>query len=183
MLEARVIEVSTDDAKKLGVDWSLLNRQGFVIVEGNPGPTAPGGLPEELPFVDQEPGSKDLVQFKNFTRQAKAFQVAIDLLIREGNARVLASPKIATLNGKQASMLIGSRIPFIVSGTVFAGGAAAPTQRIEREEVGIKPTATSRPRSTRRSARSPASAARTPTCRWWPRARPAPRCGSRTATR
>src|SRR5262249_62075911 len=34
MLEARVVEVSTDGLKKLGIDWDLLNRQGFTFVEG-----------------------------------------------------------------------------------------------------------------------------------------------------
>jgi len=66
------------------------------------------------------------------------FQAALDMLIREGNARVLANPKIATLNGKEATMLIGQRIPFVVTGTTFAGNAAATTQTIQREEVGIK---------------------------------------------
>ncbi len=136
MLEARVIEVSTDDAMKIGVDWNALNRQGFVIIEGSPAPSAPGELPEELPFGPLK------FNTDNFTRQSKAFNVALDLLIREGNAKVLANPKIATLNGKTASMLIGTRIPYLVTGTTFAGGAAAPTQRIEREEVGIKLTIT-----------------------------------------
>ncbi|TMQ69072.1 MAG: type II and III secretion system protein, partial [Candidatus Eisenbacteria bacterium] len=60
------------------------------------------------------------------------------MAIRDGNARVLANPKLTTLNGKEASILIGSRIPFVISGTAFAGGAAAPVQQVEKEEVGIK---------------------------------------------
>ena len=133
MLEARVVEVSTDDTKKLGIDWDLINRQTFVIVEGTAPATAPGALPNDLPFVGKFPSPSNAV-----TRQAKAFQVALDLLVREGNARVLANPKIATLNGKEATMLIGQRIPFVIQGTTFAGNAAATTQTIQREEVGIK---------------------------------------------
>jgi type IV pilus secretin PilQ/predicted competence protein len=146
MLEARVVEVSVDDTKELGIDWDLLNRQTFIVVEASPpatGGTAtdPGQgsgasrtdqLPQQMPFVKGWPRSPDL------QRQAKAVQAAIDLLVREGNARVLANPKIATLNGKEATMLIGSRIPFVVTGTTFAGGGAAQTQTIQREEVGIK---------------------------------------------
>ena len=132
MLEARIIEVSTDATKRLGIDWDLLNRQSFVIVEGNSAPTAPGAQPALLPFVNGLPRSNEV------KRQAKAFQAAIDLLLRDGNARVLANPKIATLNGKEATILIGQRIPYVVSGTTFAGGAAASTQTIQREEVGIK---------------------------------------------
>src|SRR5258705_12397210 len=51
MLEARVIEVSTDGSLKLGIDWDLLNRQSFIIVEGASAPTAPGTLPDLLPFL------------------------------------------------------------------------------------------------------------------------------------
>jgi type IV pilus secretin PilQ/predicted competence protein len=139
MLEARVVEVSTDDAKRLGIDWNLLNRQGFIIVEGLPDSAGTyGQIPSEVPWITNTPGENDLFKLRNFSRQAKAYQVTLDLLIREGSARVLANPKIATLNGREANMLIGSRIPFVVSGTVFAGGGAAPVERVEKEEVGIK---------------------------------------------
>lgn len=138
MLEARIVEVSTDDVKNLGIDWDLLTRQGFVIVEGNPPPTAPGAVPGNLPFTPSPASGADFMKFQSFSRQAKAFQVAIDMLITEGNARVLANPKLATLNGHEATILVGSRIPYVVQGTTFAGGGAAQTQQIQREEVGIK---------------------------------------------
>lgn len=138
MLEARVVEVSTDDAKRLGIDWDKLNQQGTIIVEGSPPASPPNVLPEELPYLPSSPGSGDVYKLRAMSRQAKAFQLALDLMIREGNARVLANPKIATLNGKAATMLVGQRIPFQVTGTTFAGGGAAQTQQIQREEVGIK---------------------------------------------
>src|SRR5262249_5856862 len=106
MLEARIVEVSTDATQKLGIDWDLLNRQSFIIVEGNPAPAAPGELPGELPYVNTFPRRGQV------TYQARAFQAALDLLIHDGNARVLANPKIVTLNGKEANMLIGQRIPY-----------------------------------------------------------------------
>ncbi len=144
MLEARVVEVSTDDVKRLGIDWDMLTRQGFVFVEGNyDSLTGSSGENENTTFsginvFPNTPGTHDVWQLKNFSRVGKTFRAAVDLLVRDGNARVLANPKLATLNGHEASMLIGSRIPYVVSGTVFAGGAAAPTQRIEKEEVGVK---------------------------------------------
>lgn len=137
MLEARIVEVSTDDTKRLGIDWDLLNRQGVLIVEGNPAPSAAEVFPDNLPFIPPTTNGR-VPGLQALSRQAKAFQVAIDMLIREGNARVLANPKLATLNGKEANMLVGQRIPFLVSGTVFAGGGAAPVQTVQREEVGVK---------------------------------------------
>lgn len=138
MLEARIVEVSTDDFKRLGIDWDLLNRQGTVIVEGVGEPSAPDALPSELPFIPPSPGTNDTWKLRSMSRQAKAFQIALDALIQQGSARVLANPKIATLNGHEANILVGSRIPFVVTGTAFAGGAAAPIQSVQKEEVGIK---------------------------------------------
>jgi type IV pilus assembly protein PilQ len=140
MLEARIVEVSTDAAKKLGIDWDLLNSQGVVIVEnaGDSTSSPPGLVPNRLPFLGHTPGRGDLDPRTSVARQARAFQVVLDLMIHDGNARVLANPKIATLNGREASMLVGSRIPFVITGTVIAGGGAAATQTIQREEVGIK---------------------------------------------
>ncbi len=143
MLEARVIEVSTDGLKKLGIDWDLLSRQGFTFVEANNSGTFDGNLEEPGPLtsadgIEGTPGTYDVWKLRNFNRLPKVFRAFIDLLIRDGNARVLAQPKLVTLNGKEATMLAGQRIPYLVSQTVFAGGAAAPTQSVQREEVGIK---------------------------------------------
>jgi len=135
MLEARIVEVQTNDLKELGIDWDKLNQQTFIISQGAPAPSPQGEFPDNQPFVTGTAAHNSINQT---SIQAKAFEVTLDLLIREGNARVLAQPKIATLNGRTASMLIGSRIPYVISSTVFAGGGAAPTQRIEKEEVGIK---------------------------------------------
>ena len=138
-LEARIVEVGTDDLKRLGIDWNLLMRQNMVFIEGRTdSATTYGRIPDLAPWFENTPGSPDLHKLRNFSRQAMAFNVALDLLIRDGNARVLANPKLTTLNGHEASILIGSRIPYVVTGTAFAGGGAAPVQEIQREEVGVK---------------------------------------------
>jgi type IV pilus assembly protein PilQ len=144
MLEARIVEVSTDAAKTLGIDWDLLNRQSMLLVE-NPlnqsYSSPPGTPPSNLPYVTPNPGTEDWYKLRPIARQAQVFQIALDLLISDGNARVLANPKIATLNGREASMLIGTRIPFTVTGVVSGAGAnsgVAQQKLVEREEVGIK---------------------------------------------
>jgi len=139
MLEARIVEVSTDDLKVLGIDWDQINRQGVIIVEGSPSTepgeaagSAPGVPPAKVPFVPLTEA------FQNWTRQARVFQATLDLLIHNGNGRVLANPRVATLNGREANIIVGQRIPYETSQTVFAGGAASPTLSIQKEEVGIK---------------------------------------------
>ena len=137
-LEARIVEVGTDDLKRLGIDWNLLNQQRLVFIEGVADSTPYQQIPNLAPFYPNTPGENDIMKLRNFSRQAVAFNVALDMLIRDGNARVLANPKLTTLNGREASILIGSRIPFVITGTAFTAGAAAPVQRIEKEEVGVK---------------------------------------------
>jgi len=68
MLEARIVEVSTNDFKRLGVDWDLLNRQGTVIVEGAADPTAPDELPSTLPFIAPTPGTNDSWKLRAMSR-------------------------------------------------------------------------------------------------------------------
>ena len=138
-LEARVVEVSTSALKKLGVDWDLLNRQGFVVVEGKPGGNATrDGFPDSVNYFPGTPGRFDLFKAHDFWRQGYAWRAALDFLVHNGNAKVLANPKVATLNGREATILIGQRIPYQVTGTVFAGGGAAPVTTVQKEEVGIK---------------------------------------------
>ena len=143
MLEARIVEVNTDDLKELGVDWALLNRQGFTFIEENPNatyegdPESPGQITAE-DLISNTPGTADIWKLKNFARLPKTFRVFLDMLIQQGNAKVMAQPKLVTLNGKPASMLAGQRVPYLTSQTVFAGGAAAPTETVQMEEVGIK---------------------------------------------
>lgn len=141
MLEARIVEVSTDDIKKLGIDWDLLSRQGLWFVEGNYDSLQGGESADQirgLKIFSNTPGTSDIFKLRNFSRVAQVYRVAMDLALRNGSAKVLANPKIATLNGREASMLVGSRIPFVISGTVFAGGGAAQSQQVQREEVGVK---------------------------------------------
>jgi len=141
MLEARIVEVGTEDLIKLGIDWDQLNRQTFLFVEGNydtinSGGASSGNITNKM--FPNTPGTSDIFKLKNFSRQAQVFNVAVDLMIRNGNARVLANPKLVTLNGQEANMLVGQRIPYEIAGTVFAGGGAAPVAQVQREEVGIK---------------------------------------------
>jgi type II secretory pathway component GspD/PulD (secretin) len=49
--------------------------------------------------------------------------LAINALVTENKARVIASPSIATLNGHEASILIGDHYPY-VSSTSTAGGSS-----------------------------------------------------------
>ncbi len=84
LIEGKVIEVSESGLSDLGVIWG--QEQGSFK-------------------FSVDPGGK-------FT--SANIQGALDLLVAKGKAKVLASPRISALDGKEAEINIGSRIPYAV---------------------------------------------------------------------
>jgi len=71
--------------------------------------------------------------WKNF-----APSVAINALVAQNKARVIASPSIATLNGHEASILIGDHYPYVSSTTSTSqSGATGVTQQTQTQYIDI----------------------------------------------
>ncbi|MDA3839104.1 MAG: secretin and TonB N-terminal domain-containing protein [Candidatus Delongbacteria bacterium] len=62
------------------------------------------------------------------------YVLSLDFMNRDNDATILAEPEIATLNNKEASVLIGDIVPYTV--TSIQDGASK--QSVQKEEVGIK---------------------------------------------
>lgn len=131
MLEARLIEVAVEDEEKLGINWNKLTPFETTVYEGPKSIEAyrPAELPQQVPFVPID----DINDFGKFGYQQPVFQLAIDYLLKNNLAEVLANSQIATMNNKPASIEVIDRIPFILS----AGGVGGQV-RTQTEEVGIK---------------------------------------------
>ena len=158
MLEARLIEVASTDEEKLGIDWAKLSKLTTILAENAaplnvagggtsgsllPGmtyivddlgniietfePQASGQLPGQMYF--QRLGDNDI----GFSRQMTAFDVTLDMLIKNNEATVLADSKVVTLNGHAASISMVDIVPYILS----SGGVGGQVQ-VAREEIGIK---------------------------------------------
>jgi type IV pilus assembly protein PilQ len=141
-LEAKVIAINKAKTKDLGIDWSWdltpqypevktiaaeSDSNGKVVEPSNTtitrktnkGTIKFGGSPSGVPY--------------EFYYQAK-----INALISNGNAKILASPKLTTINSKEARILIGDRIP-VLTEKVEDGKT---TTTVEYIDVGIKLTYT-----------------------------------------
>ncbi len=88
LLEVWVQEVSTEAMRKLGVDW-----QGTPSFKGGEAPV----------FFELDFDSWDLIW-------------ALKALEDQGDAKLLANPKIATLSGQEASIFVGDRVPIVLTG-------------------------------------------------------------------
>ena len=157
MLTARIIEVTVAGDDVLGVDWSRLAKITTIIAEnatptfaGIGGSLVPGmsqtqegngaitesfaslptgQLPDNMYFQRIDPGANKV----GFSRQLSAFDITLDMMMKNNNAEILANSKVVTLNGREATLEMVDVIPYILS----SGGVGGQVQ-VQREIVGIK---------------------------------------------
>ena len=94
-LEAKIIAVSREDSKNLGVrwDWDTIPQRKQETNDSNSDSSNYDG------------------SFKFWRGFAFRFNATLNALINSGKARILATPRIITIPGKEASIFIGDHIP------------------------------------------------------------------------
>jgi len=142
LLEARLIEVATDDLDEYGIDWEKLSHVTTIIAESPLNEDGSSRAPNENDFGGQLPDFEKLPEkykfekiqgFDNvgqFSRQLSAFDITLDFLVKRNKAKVLANTKLTTINNRQANILIGETVRWVVLNQLNA--------LEQKEEVGIK---------------------------------------------
>lgn len=126
VLEAKIIEITRDGLRELGIDWSDQVTTGFQEA-GRP-----------ATFGNIEGGGADAIKLYSLARNPVQFSAALNMLENQNKAKILSSPSITTLNGKESEIFIGDRIPYTV--TNVTGGVA--TTDVRWVEPGIRLTIT-----------------------------------------
>lgn len=108
MLEMNVVSITEGGQKTLG----LLTPASFDFKFSEKGrdKTLTSVAAEPSPFTITEfirPG------FHTFTRSAISLTSTLNLLVKNTEAKILANPKIATMNNMEATILVGERIPLV----------------------------------------------------------------------
>ena len=161
-LQARLIEVTYGDEESIGIDWARLAQISTIVAENAspivfPDESTTGSKFPGYQFVTQGDGSnlgfhyegeadefptKTLpdLPYANITdpvhglsRQLTAYDVTIDMLLKNNTAEILANSEVVTLNGHEATISMVDVVPYILS----SGGVGGQVQ-VQREEVGIK---------------------------------------------
>jgi type II secretory pathway component GspD/PulD (secretin) len=121
MLEAKLVEVNRDGALLLGVDTSLSGSVGVNLSADD--------------FA-----LESLTSLVSTTVQLNAI---LNMAQSKGLAKVIAAPKIATIDGKEASIFIGDNIYYTIPTTeggfelrqVSAGVTLSVTPKMERDKM------------------------------------------------
>ena len=124
-LAAMVIDISNDDAKDLGI---MTGSNGTVQKEA--------GDFSGISFGSFY-GGQDFKQFGPHVYNNINFK--LNLLIKQGKARILSRPNVTTMSGEEAEILIGGEIPLPTSNK---NGDVSITWREYGIKLHIKPTAT-----------------------------------------
>jgi type IV pilus assembly protein PilQ len=122
LIEARIIEANLNFQRELGVQWGMLLGSGKARVGGGSGGTVLGSAVNrviDLPAVPRSGlgggglGAAGILSAIFSRGTIQEIDVTLSAHENQGNAKIISSPKIATLDNKEASIEQGLRIPYL----------------------------------------------------------------------
>ncbi|CUH94079.1 hypothetical protein P22_0141 [Propionispora sp. 2/2-37] len=143
-LEAKVIAISEAATKQLGIEWEWdefpkTYEYQPPTSDGSSGKiTSPATITRHTPVGDGYPGIIQYGRSPEGLPYEFYYSAKINALVSKGDAKVLSRPKVTTVSGKEARILIGDRIP-VQTETVANGTTSISTTYLD---TGIKLTYT-----------------------------------------
>ena len=114
MISVKVVDLSETGGKSLGIDWQVGAEDGTQPIQWY---EVPNGYPATSgtaynPYSDGPSAYADSpIGF--FVRDPFVLRSAISMAITKGEAKVLASPRVAALDGEKATIHIGDKYPIV----------------------------------------------------------------------
>lgn len=98
-ISCKIIQVSSSVLQNLGIQWGYFDKLGGVAVSGThlPGASVVDGALEKLSY--------------GILGQDK-LSLSLEYLFQNSKAEVIAQPQITTMDNKQATIFMGSQVPF-----------------------------------------------------------------------
>ena len=118
LIEATIVEVQLSNNYQSGIDWARLSQSGGIAFTQ----ALLGGNLAVAPFF--------ALFYNQANQRPQDIQLTVRLLEQFGNARVLSSPKMMTLNNQTALLKVVDNIVYYevqtTAGTATAGGVITP---------------------------------------------------------
>lgn len=116
-IEARILDLSEDAGKTFGMNLERLTGLEIPSETEGEGTRLEYG-PKELPEVKGWLGEGALAfSFYKLIIGEERFETILNMLIKEGKAEVLSSPRVTTASGETAGIYIVSDVPYVSSTT------------------------------------------------------------------
>ncbi len=117
LIEAKILQITLNENKKTGIDWQYLHDR-YDLNINFPQDLTTGGI------------------FQVGTLTSDDYKVVLEALETDANADVLSAPRIMVMDGKEASILVGSSEPYTVQQKDIDTGLITTETRFI--DVGIK---------------------------------------------
>ena len=156
LVEAIIVEMEIVEGRELGLQWLFANDSGLYgsnissssAQQGRNATIAQAIIPEDSASTDI--GVRDLAgalsQVPGTTfgwgvvDEGLTMTTILNALESQGNANILSTPSLLTLDNEEAFITVGQQVPFVTgsyTNTGAANGVANPFQTIQRENVGV----------------------------------------------
>ncbi len=150
-VESLIVEVSAERAAEFGIQWAGLSGSDTsdYRIGGATGFTTQGGGNNLISQAVARATTGNALPPGNGLNLGIFRQVGGSLTLgalaraleSEGNANILSTPNLITLDNEEARIIVGQNVPFVTGQftTAASGGAAGvnPFQTIERKDVGL----------------------------------------------
>lgn len=133
MMEAKIVEVTTDAAKKIGFTWQAGTNQDTTDFETGVNVFSTkeyfAGNPDSGLYQQSFEGQQGkMFGLGDFYRENLLFKATIKCLERRSETKILSNPKISAVNGQEANVVVGTKV-------IYPGGADQPPRE---KDTGIK---------------------------------------------
>lgn len=160
LVEAIIVEMEFSEGQELGLQWLFSNDSGIfgsnisadsARLQQNsalagaiiPGPDDDGVTSNDINVANvagalaQSPGA---TLGWGMVDSDLTMAVILNALETQGNANILSTPSLLTLDNQEAFITVGQQVPFVTGSFTNTGGAGNvqnPFQTIERQNVGV----------------------------------------------
>ena len=155
LIEAIIVEMEMTEGQELGLQWLFANDSGLyggnisnsTAQQRRNAELAGALLPDNgSEVIDTRSVAGALASTPGATLgwgvvdESLTMTVILNALETQGNANILSTPSLLTLDNEEAFITVGQEVPFVTgsyTNTGSANGASNPFQTIERQSVGI----------------------------------------------
>lgn len=117
VIEAKVVDITNDDSKNVGIKWDT------------------EGLVSSTTLTENNSPTDSAIKFGRLSRSALSFTGRINALVEKGKAKVLANPNVLAMDGKPSTFFVGDEVKYVVQVTVSDNGTTVTT---ETARVGVQ---------------------------------------------
>ncbi len=122
LFEVTIAEIALGRGSEFGIDWAAINRGGDVNAQfGNPEISDTGSTSALLRLVRLD---------------GTAVRALLRTIASTSDVRVLSTPEILAANNREATILVGSKVPFISSTRL--GNDVSIDRAVQYQDVGTK---------------------------------------------